>query len=130
MERADDRFFEMIVGILPVHVPKLSPSELVRTIQVLTSRGLGSDRLFNNYLYLQVERKIYDINGTDYCTLLRSLVDRQFFEDTVFWQDFIWDYLSEDEFGNSKGNFTNKEALVIWDTLIACKAMCPSLPIH
>ena len=81
MYKNESIHLEQIVAILPLHVPKLTPSELVRTIEVLTHRGLGSDNLYNNYLYLQVERKIYQINGNDYCKLLRCLVHRQFFED-------------------------------------------------
>ena len=55
-DRAQPEFFERIVAILPMFIPKFNMEQLLRTFEVLTKRGLGSERLFNNYIYMQVER--------------------------------------------------------------------------
>ena len=46
LQKAPEEFFERIVSILPMHVGFLSNSELVRTLEVLVQKELGSERLF------------------------------------------------------------------------------------
>jgi len=43
---------------------------------VLCKHNIGSERLFNNYIYLQIERLIYKFNGSQYCRLLRTLANK------------------------------------------------------
>ena len=50
--RSEDVFFERIVAILPMFIPNFNREQLLRTFEVLTKRKIGSDRLFNNYIYL------------------------------------------------------------------------------
>ena len=59
-----------------MHVPHLQPESLLRTFEVLSKHNLGSERLFNNYIYLQIERLVYKFNGPQYCRLLRTLADK------------------------------------------------------
>ena len=63
MIRAKPEFFERITAILPMHITHFSREQLLNTMEILTKRGLGSDRLFNNYIYMQLERHILKFNG-------------------------------------------------------------------
>jgi len=54
--RASSVFFERIVAILPMYITNFNHRQLLRTFEVLVKKGLGSDRLFNSYIYLQIER--------------------------------------------------------------------------
>ena len=63
VKRADDIFFERIVALLPMYVPHFTRSQLLRVFEVLTKHKIGSERLFNNYIYLQIERQILQFNG-------------------------------------------------------------------
>lgn len=56
--KAKPEFFERIVSFLPMHVPALNNEQLVRTLEVLVRRELGSDRLFLHYIYLKLERGV------------------------------------------------------------------------
>ena len=92
-------------------VPQFTREQLLRTFEVLTKRRLGSERLFNNYIYMQIERQIYKFTGEQYCRLLRTLGNKGYQEDRVFWKDYIFDYVRVDEKGNSKGNFSKDDAV-------------------
>ena len=56
--KADDVFFERIVGILPIQIKTLDREQLVRTLEVLVKRNLGSDRIFRDYLLLSIEKTV------------------------------------------------------------------------
>ena len=53
-----NNFFERIVGMLPMHVPKMTNRDLVSTLEVLVARNLGGQRLFDHYIYLKIERNV------------------------------------------------------------------------
>lgn len=56
IKKADDVFFERLVGILPVQIKFLYKENLVRVLEVLVKRNLGSDRLLRDYLLLKLEK--------------------------------------------------------------------------
>ena len=55
-------FFERIVGLLPMQISFLNNEELVRTLEVLVRRQLGSERLFLHYIFLKIERNVLKFN--------------------------------------------------------------------
>ena len=110
-------------------VPQFTREQLLRTFEVLTKRRLGSERLFNNYIYMQIERQIYKFTGEQYCRLLRTLGNKGYQEDRVFWKDYIFDYVRTDEKGVSKGKFSNEDAVRIWDLLVLLKIQLPLLNV-
>ena len=55
-EKADNVFFERLVGILPIQIKYLEKEHLIRVLEVLVKRGLGSERLFRDHLLLRLER--------------------------------------------------------------------------
>ena len=76
LQKAPVEFFERIVAILPMHIGFLSNKELVRTLEVLVKRELGSDRLFQNYIYMRIERKVLQFSIKEYCRCVRALADK------------------------------------------------------
>ena len=42
VKKAEDVFFEKIVGILPMFIKDMNNYEIIRSLEVLTRRGLGS----------------------------------------------------------------------------------------
>jgi len=58
LKKSDFDFFERIVGILPMHIKNLGREHLIRTLEVSVKRGLGSDRLYRDYLLLKIERTV------------------------------------------------------------------------
>ena len=42
IKKSDDIFFERVVGILPMFIKDMSDFEIIRSLEVLTKRNLGS----------------------------------------------------------------------------------------
>ena len=58
LRKAEADFFERVVGILPMQIKHLAKEHLIRTLEVVVKRGLGSERLFRDYLLLKIERNV------------------------------------------------------------------------
>ena len=54
----DETFYERITGIIPVHIKHLSKKQLIRLLEILVKRNLGSERVFRDHLLLKIERSI------------------------------------------------------------------------
>ena len=123
-------FFERLVGMLPMHVPKMTNRDLVRTLEVLVSRNLGGDRLFDHYIYLKIERNVLRFTTDEYCRTVRALADKHFVEDSVFWNDFVFKYATLDANGREGArSFTFKQAKQVWDSLVYLKLRCPEIEL-
>jgi hypothetical protein len=135
LRKTDSDFFERIVGILPIHIKHLSREQLVRSLEVIVKRGLGSDRLFRDYLLLKLERNVMKLSVDQYCRMLRALADKQYVEDLVFWNEYVFKFITDlPQPGNKKPKgpvrtFTDPEARKLWDSLIYLKLKCPSLDL-
>lgn len=62
VKKTDDSFFERITGILPVQIKYLSKEHMIRCLEVLVKRELGSERIFRDHLLLKIERNIHKFN--------------------------------------------------------------------
>ena len=127
--KATPEFFERIVAILPMYLPNFNNSQLLRVFEVMVKRHLGSERLFLNYIYPQLERKVLSYDGREYIRLLRSLTQKGFQDDKVFWNDFIFDYLRPDKDGNPKGRFKQEHAKVIYGLLEKIKTQLSNVDV-
>lgn len=58
LRKTDDLFFERITGIIPVHIKSLSRESVTRVLEVLVKRNIGSEKLFRDYLLLNIEKNI------------------------------------------------------------------------
>ena len=127
--KADNVFFERIVGILPIEIKNLNRDQLVRTLEVLVKRNLGSDRLFRDYLLLSIEKCILKLTLSQYIRTLRALADKQYYEDSIFWNQYIFKYIYDTPEAKDGRVFTGKQAKKIWDALIYLKIKCPSIDV-
>ena len=71
--RAPPELFERIVAILPIQIEKMRPTQLSWTLDTLSKRNLGSDRLYNNFLYFYIEKRTKNLKLEDYIRNLYSL---------------------------------------------------------
>ena len=119
-ERCNNAFLQRIVTIMPIHVKKLTISQLVRVCEVWSQRNLGDKRLYKEFLFFYIEKNIKGLNIDQYVRILRVLGDRRYTDDLIFWNDFVFPkiYLKA---------LNQKEAKKIWDALIALKVKCPEL---
>lgn len=104
----------------------------MRVLEVLTKRQLGSERLFLHYLYLKIERTVLSFTIDQYCRTVRALADRQFVEDSVFWHDYIFQfvYFKGTMKKKREREFTPEEAKQIWDTHVYLKLRCNSIDLR
>lgn len=81
LRKAPEEFFERITALLPMHINFMDNAQLVRTLEVLVSKGLGSERLFVHYIYMRIERKVLSFSTDEYCRCLRALADKGYTDD-------------------------------------------------
>lgn len=129
LKKTDEQFFERVVGLLPMHLKHLSKEHLIRTLEVLVKRGIGSDRLFRDYLLLKIERNIPKLTLDQYCRMLRALADKQYVEDSVFWNEYVFKYIQGGKEQQGPKVFSEAEARKLWDAMIYLKLKCPSLDL-
>lgn len=91
---APDDFFEKIIAIFPIHVQNLNLYEIVWVMEICNERKIGSDRLFTEYLYFYLEKKVEKFTVSLYIRSLKILGDKEYAEDPIFWMDsmFPWVY--------------------------------------
>ena len=119
-ERCDNAFLKRIVTILPIHIKKLTISQLVRVSEVCSQRNLGDKRLYKEFLFFYVEKLIKGFNIDQYVRILRVLGDIKYTDDLIFWNDFVFPRIYMKP-------LNQKEAKKVWDALIALKVKCPEL---
>ena len=67
-EMGSPELFERIITIIPINVRLLAPSQLARVFQIMVKKNLGiyiyicifnigSDRVFEEFIYIHLERK-------------------------------------------------------------------------
>ena len=73
------------------------------------------------------------LNIDEYSRLVRALADKQYVEDNVFWNEYVFRFVnSTTETGSKKDvprTYTDSEARKVWDALIYLKLKCPSLDV-
>lgn len=133
VRKCDDDLFERVTGIMPMQIKHLSKENLVRVLEVVVKRGLGSERLYRDYLLLKIERNIIKFSVDQYCRIIRSLADKQYVEDNVFWNEYVFKFMRTNPTDKRKEakdrTFTDGEARKLWDALIYLKLKCPSLDV-
>jgi hypothetical protein len=96
VKKSEDNFFEKIVGILPMFIKDMNDYEIIRSLEVMTRRGLGSQRLFDHYILMKIEKNVLSYSVGLYSRMIRVMADRGFIEDYVFWDKFTFKYIFED----------------------------------
>ncbi len=134
LRKTEKDFFERIVGILPMQIKHLSKEQLIRTLEVVVKRDVGSDRLYRDYLLLKIEKNMMKLNISQFTRLVRALADKQYVEDSVFWNEYVFKFIHDKPGPDSKSNknnhtFEDAEARKLWDALIYLKLKCPSLDV-
>ena len=127
--KCDEIFFERITGILPIQLKNLKKENIVRILEVLVKRNLGSERVFRDHLLLKIEKTILTYTQDEYIRTLKALADKQYVDDSVFWNQFILRYIYDtpDEVGAR--TFTPKKAKQLWDAIFYLKIKCPSIDV-
>ena len=60
--------------------------------------------------------------------MVRALADKNYVEDVIFWNDFVFKFVEFNE-DKSEKMFSSEEARKMWDTLIYLKLKCPTIDI-
>lgn len=119
-ERCDNGFLQRIVTVLPIHIKDLSLEQLVRVLEVCSQRNLGNQRLYKEFLFFYVEKRMKGFNMDQYVRILRVLGDRKYTEDPIFWNDYVFPKIYMKP-------LNQRDAKNIWEALIALKLKCPDL---
>ena len=115
---------------MPLHIPNFHSEEVVRTLEILIEKNLGSERLFEQYLLLNIEKNVLKFSPEQYARTVRALADKGYYEDPVFWQNYMFKYVNHDKRGvEGARNFGSTEAKMIWDSLAFLKFKVPQIDL-
>lgn len=114
-----------------MHVKDLNKVEIIRCLEVMVSRNIGSTRLFDHYILMMIEKHMMKYDVPLYSRLIRALADKGFTEDFVFWDKFAFAWIYEDpsEVDNQR-RFTRDQAKHLWNTFVLLKVKCPVIDIR
>lgn len=129
-KKADDIFFERIVGLLPMYVKEMTSPQVIRCFEVMTKRNIGSQRLFDHYILYMIEKHIFNYSVNLFDRMIRTMADKGFVEDFVFWDRFGFKYVFYDQREHDEvRKFTSEEAKKLWDSFVYLKMKCPTLDV-
>jgi len=127
--KTDYVFFERIVGLLPMFIQGMNNQQVIRTLEVLVKRNIGSERLFDHYILASIEKHVLQYPVNLYSRLIRVMADKAFVEDFVFWDKFAFRYVYDDPRQGFERTFTHDEAKQLWDSFVYLKLKCPQIYI-
>jgi hypothetical protein len=73
VNKTDQVFYERIAGILPMFVKDMSSQQVIRCLEVMVARNVGSDRLFQHYILHHIERHVLKFSVDLYSRMIRAL---------------------------------------------------------
>lgn len=98
----------------------------MRTLEILVAKNLGSERLYEQYLLLKIERTVLKFTPNQYVRTIRALADKGYYEDPVFWHQYMFKYVSHDRNGKEAERvFNSDDAMAIWDAMAFLKFKLP-----
>lgn len=109
-------------------VKDLNNAQVVRCLEVMVSRNVGSDRLFQHYILHHIEKNVLKFTVNQYSRMVRALAEKGFVEDYVFWDKFAFRYVFEDP-KEAQRKFTPAQAKKLWDSFVLLKLKCPIIDI-
>ena len=62
----------------------------------MTHRNIGSQRLFDHYILMMIEKQVLNYSVELYMRMIRAMADKGFVEDYVFWDKFAFRYVFYD----------------------------------
>jgi len=90
VKKCEEVFFERIIGLYPMYVKQMNNYEIIRSLEVMVKRNIGSDRLFEHYVLFMVEKHVLRYSVELYSRLVRVLGEKGFASDFVFWDKFAF----------------------------------------
>ena len=94
--KAENVFFERIVGILPMYLKQMNHWQVIRCLEVCVRRNIGSQRLFDHYFLYLIERHLLSYNLSLYQRMVRAMADKGFQTDFIFWDRYAFRYIYTD----------------------------------
>jgi hypothetical protein len=78
IKKCDDLFFERIIGLYPMYVKEMDNLQVIRSLEVMVKRNIGSDRLFEHYILFMIERQVLKYPVSLYSRMIRVLAEKGF----------------------------------------------------
>lgn len=127
--KTDEIFYERVIGLLPMYIKDMNSPQVIRCLEVIVKRNIGSQRLFDHYVLYMIEKHVLRYDVDLYSRMIRAMADKGFVEDYIFWDKFAFNYVFEDPKNYGQRVFTHNEAKKLWDSFIYLKLRCPTLDI-
>lgn len=91
-------------------------------MRVSIDQGVVNERLFNYFIYPNIEKKIGEFKLVQYIEVLRLLAELGYQDDLVFWSEHVLPAMFNHEFSYG-------EAKELWEVFLKVKVNCPSVDL-
>ena len=96
----------------------------------MTKKNIGSERLFDHYILMMIEKSVLSYKVGHYCRMVQTMADRGFVDDFIFWDKYAFRYVFEDPKAvGGKRQLHPSEAKRIWDSYVYLRIKCPTLDV-
>jgi hypothetical protein len=116
--RSSKDFLNKLLTIIPIHVERLEDEDLLTLIRVCLDQDLVNQRLFDFFIYPQVELRVKRLKLSDYIEVLRLLCMLHYQDDLVFWNAHILPCIFNFE-------FNEKQINRLLEAMMKVKVECP-----
>lgn len=58
INKCEREFFERLTTLFPIHVKNVKPLYLIKAIEILGKKNLGTDRLYKDFIFPVIEKNI------------------------------------------------------------------------
>jgi hypothetical protein len=116
--RSSKDFLNKLLTIIPIHVEHLDDQDLITLMRVCIDQDLVNERLFDFFIYPQIEIRVKRLKLSDYIEVLRLLCMLHYQEDLVFWNANILPCIFNFE-------FTERQIQRLLEAMLRVKVECP-----
>ena len=79
-----------------MYVKQMDNGQVIRSLEVMVKRNIGSDRLFEHYILFMIEKHVLRYSVGLYSRMIRVMAEKGFAQDFVFWDKFAYQYIFYD----------------------------------
>jgi hypothetical protein len=116
--RSSKDFLNKLLTIIPIHVEHLDDQDLITLMRVCIDQDLVNERLFDFFIYPQIEIRVKRLKLSDYIEVLRLLCMLHYQEDLMFWNANILPCIFNFE-------FTERQIQRLLEAMLRVKVECP-----
>lgn len=120
--RASPEFFNKLITVMPIHIERLSDTDLITFIKICLNQDIKNERLFKYFIYPKIESRGEAFNFEHYIEILKILAELEFQDDLVFWNQHILP-------ATFRFQYSYEQAQMLWESFVKLRVSVPNVDI-